>query len=334
MERAATTASSLEVEQDSDNINRTQSMPSYHIGGAEAQTRYEAASKLSNDPPLSRVNTLGSEEDSMKPKGIDGTCCLPTATVNTLDNGEQEIIATVDGHAKTVTIASVRKYLKLADAGGLSSLPNTKIFDQLSLMGYAITSDKLTSQKGHFSPQWRTYITPTLTQKLFNNIRRATKGYYEEETPLFPTMLAIDQPGQVANEVAFTGVNVVHGGAATTVSSIDARQGGGNIPKSPTMLHHSPLPGGHTHGSDKGSLPLHELMILCIKLSNKAEILETKLNQTKQIYGDAFTKLIKKVKKLEQTIQTSQDRRRAKIVVSNNEENEEDPSKQGRSLIE
>ncbi|GJZ17187.1 putative ribonuclease H-like domain-containing protein [Tanacetum coccineum] len=49
MERAATTASSLEAEQDSD-----------------AQTRFEAASKQSNDPPLLRVNTLGSGEDSMK----------------------------------------------------------------------------------------------------------------------------------------------------------------------------------------------------------------------------------------------------------------------------
>ncbi|GJX02458.1 hypothetical protein Tco_0186371 [Tanacetum coccineum] len=49
MERAATTASSLEAEQDSD-----------------AQTRFEAASKQSNDPPLSRVNTLRSGEDSIK----------------------------------------------------------------------------------------------------------------------------------------------------------------------------------------------------------------------------------------------------------------------------
>nr|GEY97651.1 hypothetical protein [Tanacetum cinerariifolium] len=40
MKRATTTASSLEAEQDS--------------GGAEAQTRFEAASKQSNDPPLSR----------------------------------------------------------------------------------------------------------------------------------------------------------------------------------------------------------------------------------------------------------------------------------------
>ncbi|GJT21694.1 hypothetical protein Tco_0891631 [Tanacetum coccineum] len=49
MERAATTASSLEAEQDND-----------------AQTRFEAASKQYNDLPLLRVNTLGSGEDSMK----------------------------------------------------------------------------------------------------------------------------------------------------------------------------------------------------------------------------------------------------------------------------
>ncbi|GJZ56046.1 hypothetical protein Tco_0611239 [Tanacetum coccineum] len=40
------------------------------------------------------------------------------------------------------------------------------------------------------------------------------------------------------------------------------------------------------------------------------------------------------MKKLEQTIKTSQARRRAKVVISNDEEAEEDPSNQGRSLIE
>ncbi|GKB00530.1 putative ribonuclease H-like domain-containing protein [Tanacetum coccineum] len=49
MERVPTTASSLEVEQDSD-----------------AQTRFETTSKQSNNSPLSRVNTLGSGEDNMK----------------------------------------------------------------------------------------------------------------------------------------------------------------------------------------------------------------------------------------------------------------------------
>ncbi|GKB87866.1 hypothetical protein Tco_0960138 [Tanacetum coccineum] len=52
-----------------------------------------------------------------------------------------------------------------------------------------------------------------------------------------------------------------------------------------------------------------------------------------RVYGNAYTKLILKEKKLEKTIKTSQARRRAKIVVSNDEEDEEDSSKQGRSLI-
>ncbi|GJW01969.1 putative ribonuclease H-like domain-containing protein [Tanacetum coccineum] len=89
IERAATTASSLEAEQDSGNINRTQFMATLNeyfphrtgsgsgprcqdtiLGDAEAQIRFEAASKQSNDPPLLRVNTLGSGEDNMKLKEL------------------------------------------------------------------------------------------------------------------------------------------------------------------------------------------------------------------------------------------------------------------------
>ncbi|GKA22882.1 hypothetical protein Tco_0708844 [Tanacetum coccineum] len=53
----------LKAEQDSGSGPRCQDTI---LGGAEAQSRFEAASKQSNDPPLSRVNTLGSGEDSMK----------------------------------------------------------------------------------------------------------------------------------------------------------------------------------------------------------------------------------------------------------------------------
>ncbi|GKD30188.1 hypothetical protein Tco_1240966 [Tanacetum coccineum] len=63
MERAITTASSLDAEQDSG------SGPRCHVtilGDADAQTRIEAASKQSNDPPLLRGYTLGSGKDSMK----------------------------------------------------------------------------------------------------------------------------------------------------------------------------------------------------------------------------------------------------------------------------
>ncbi|GJS90415.1 hypothetical protein Tco_0773051 [Tanacetum coccineum] len=76
-----------------------------------------------------------------------------TASARTLDNGEIELIATVDGQEKTITEASVRRHLKLADADGISTLLTTKIFEKLALMGYVTDSDKLTFQKGHFSPQ-------------------------------------------------------------------------------------------------------------------------------------------------------------------------------------
>ncbi|GJW79773.1 hypothetical protein Tco_0143748 [Tanacetum coccineum] len=102
------------------------------------------------------------------------------------------------------------------------------------------------------------------------------------------------------------------------------------------MPDDSPLPGGHTTGSVEGGMTLHELTILCTKLSHKVENLETELKQTKQTYGVAFTKIIKKVKKLEQTVKTSQARRRTQIIASHDEEDSvaEDPSKQGRSMIE
>ncbi|GJV14900.1 hypothetical protein Tco_1360223 [Tanacetum coccineum] len=93
MERTATTASSLEAEQDSGNINRTQSIATLNepspqgtgsgsgprcqdtiLGDAEAQTRFETASKQSNDPPLSRVNTLGSGEDRLQLKEFMDLC--------------------------------------------------------------------------------------------------------------------------------------------------------------------------------------------------------------------------------------------------------------------
>ncbi|GKF30773.1 hypothetical protein Tco_0100571, partial [Tanacetum coccineum] len=63
MERVATTASSLDAEKDTGSGPRCQNTI---LGGVAAQTRFETISKQSNNPPLLRVNTLGSGEDNMK----------------------------------------------------------------------------------------------------------------------------------------------------------------------------------------------------------------------------------------------------------------------------
>ncbi|GJY12896.1 hypothetical protein Tco_0382205 [Tanacetum coccineum] len=75
-------------------------------------------------------------------------------------------------------------------------------------------------------------------------------------------------------------------------------------------------------------------MDLCTSLSKKVEGLEPELKQTKQTYSTALTKLILRVKKLEQIMKASKSKRRVRVVESDDEEVLEDPSKQGRSLIE
>ncbi|GJT08954.1 hypothetical protein Tco_0843416 [Tanacetum coccineum] len=123
--------------------------------------------------------------------------------------------------------------------------------------------------------------------------------------------------------------------AATTVTSLDTGQGSGNINKTPSMPYDSPLLRGHTLRSDEGRMQQHELMDLVIKLPDRYEALETDLRQTKKVYSDAFTRLIKKVKKLEQTVKTIQARRRLIVVISDDaEDNLEDSSKQGRMIEE
>ncbi|GJX62286.1 hypothetical protein Tco_0295186, partial [Tanacetum coccineum] len=63
MERDATAASSSEAKQDSGSGPRCQDTI---LGDVDAQTRFETTSKQSNNPLLSKFNTFGSGEDSMK----------------------------------------------------------------------------------------------------------------------------------------------------------------------------------------------------------------------------------------------------------------------------
>ncbi|GKB95274.1 hypothetical protein Tco_0981411 [Tanacetum coccineum] len=99
-----------------------------------------------------------------------------TTTARTRDNGEVELKATIDGQAKTLSEASLRRHLKLENNDGVTSLPNSEIFEQLALMG-------------HLQPHTRTYAARSLNNKVFSNMKRVTRGYSGVEVPLFPTML-------------------------------------------------------------------------------------------------------------------------------------------------
>nr|GEY25887.1 hypothetical protein [Tanacetum cinerariifolium] len=78
--------------------------------------------------------------------------------------------------------------------------------------------------------------------------------------------------------------------------------------------------------------PHLELTALCTTLLDRVLALETNLRQTKKVYGTAYIKLIMLVKKLEKTVKSNQARGRTKVVVSDDEEDSEDSSKQGRMI--
>ncbi|GKC61452.1 putative ribonuclease H-like domain-containing protein [Tanacetum coccineum] len=64
------------------------------------------------------------------------------------------IVATIDGAQYTISEASVRSNLQLADEGGLSNLTDPEIYAGLTHIGYQIEGH-LTFWKNRFSPQWR-----------------------------------------------------------------------------------------------------------------------------------------------------------------------------------
>ncbi|GKA20063.1 hypothetical protein Tco_0699978 [Tanacetum coccineum] len=155
MERATTTASSLDAEQDSD-----------------AQTRFETTFKRSNDPPLSRGYTLGSGEDNMKLLELMELCTKLSDLDNTVTaaelltivrhnlvlpvqviiaegdsintsiqakaktvNGKRQLQALVDKKKVIITETSIISDLYLEDAGGTDCLPTATIFKELARIG-------------------------------------------------------------------------------------------------------------------------------------------------------------------------------------------------------
>ncbi|GKE47328.1 hypothetical protein Tco_1478586 [Tanacetum coccineum] len=167
-------------------------------------------------------------------------------------------------------------------------------------------------------------------------MKRASKGYFGVITPLFKTMLVqhqADEPSiQASHETSplrITSSPLLSPQAHPSTSQLQTT----HVAEEATQMpHESPLQSVHSLRCDEGSLSLNELMVLCTLLSKNVKSLESELHQTKQTYSTAFTKLIKRVKKLEHTIKTSQARRSFKVVLSDDEEEAEDPSKQGRKI--
>ncbi|GJZ39909.1 hypothetical protein Tco_0586472 [Tanacetum coccineum] len=184
-------------------------------------------------------------------------------------------------------------------------------------------------QKRHLLPHTRTYAAHSLTNKVFRNMKRVSRGYSGVEFPLFPTMLTAPEtsPSRITSSPSLSpepSLSPQHIPiSAPSTSQPPNTQPTPNAEEAVPTSHESPL--------YSRSLSLNELTVLCTTLSKKVEYFQNDLKQTKLTYGAAFTKLILRVKKLEHKVKTSKSRRKSRLILS---DDEEDSSKQERKIFE
>nr|GEV24656.1 hypothetical protein [Tanacetum cinerariifolium] len=289
MKRVTTIACSLKAEQDSGNINRTQFMATLNeplpqgtgsgsglmcqvtiLGGVEAQTRFEAASKQSNDAPLSR-----------------GTACLPNDTIF------------VELARMSSTMASTIIYL----ANNRKFIFSKYIFDNMVkhleggvkfLMFPRFLQVFLDKQVKGVDKHKEIYVMSSHTKNIFANIRRQRQGFSGNVTPLFETMMVIAQE-EVGKGLGLY-IDSHHTPTDNQPSSskpqkkikpkrkqrqvAEVHSPSSKIPIEESVLTPSndPLPNG------EDSIQLNELMIFCTSLQQQVLDLEkAKIIQAKEI---------------------------------------------------
>ncbi|GJU07143.1 putative ribonuclease H-like domain-containing protein [Tanacetum coccineum] len=250
MERVATTVSSLEAEHDS-----------------EAQTRFEAASKQSNNPPLSRVNTLGSGEDNMKLNELMELCTKlsdsfwATAKVKTV-NGERQLQALVDKKKVIIIETSIRSDLNLEDAGGTDCLPTATIFEELARMGAK------TNAWNEFSSTMASAIICLATNQKFNLSKYIFNAMKKQSRRKQRKDIEVSQSSASTEPMTEKETNE----ESVPTQSYDPSQSG------------------------EDRMQLHELMNLCTKLSDRVLALET-IKTTQALEIASLKSRVKKLKK-------------------------------------
>ncbi|GJV00927.1 hypothetical protein Tco_1330197 [Tanacetum coccineum] len=170
-------------------------------------------------------------------------------------------------------------------------------------------------------------------------MKRVSKGYSGVITPLFDTMLVQHQgeepfiqttpetsPSKITSSPSLSSHHTSISAPSTSQPPITPTE------EAALMPYESPLHSIHSLGCDERSMQQHELMDLVTKLTDRIGVLEKDLQQTKKTYSTTLTRLILRVKKLDKNVKTVKAMRKARIVISEDEDAIEDSSKQGRKI--
>nr|GEU67521.1 retrovirus-related Pol polyprotein from transposon TNT 1-94 [Tanacetum cinerariifolium] len=262
--------------------------------------------------PSIGVNTYRCDEDSLELKELMVFFVqfvlrkmeLELLVVKTV-NDQVRVQALIDAKRVNIKETSIRHTIKLDDEEGTSCLANDEIFTGLANMGYEKIYDKLTFYKAFFSPQWSTmastiiciaanqkfnfsrdishhqdiYDNPSLTKKVFANMKRVGTSFFGVITPLFENMLvpAAEEVGQAQDDVSIP----TEPSTSKPYKKHKSKKQKPIAPKvpspKPSPEHQLPSPSNDPILTTKDSLKLQELMDLCTRLSNKVLDLESKV---------------------------------------------------------
>ncbi|GJV18254.1 hypothetical protein Tco_1363577 [Tanacetum coccineum] len=136
-------------------------------------------------------------------------------------------------------------------------------------------------QKHQFQQHTRTYHVPSLTMKVFSNMKKPTKGFSGQEVALFPTMLDDPEPSTSPSRITSSPSPSPTQPSPTQPSPTQPSSTQPGPEHQLTTPHDSPLHVVHLHGSDKGSLKLQELMNLVTTLSDMIGIMEARVPHLK-----------------------------------------------------
>ncbi|GJR97935.1 hypothetical protein Tco_0270109 [Tanacetum coccineum] len=241
-----------------------------------------------------------------------------TATASTLADGTLELRATIDTLKYTITEASVRSKLQLADASGISMFPNTEIFEgmgNISTMGlYMFGKLLLLDQSARRNSSAEDQPSSSALLAISSHPPVISVTLASEPTPVAEPTTHHTSPFFFFTEPDMNKLSHLEQHHVNTKPL---------SPRQETEVPQSQDP-THPHVPEARTMTVEDLLHLVPNLITKVDSLETELKQTKLTMGKAIVKLVKKVKKLEAIL------KRRHVVLTDSED--EEPEDQGRII--
>ncbi|GJR24644.1 putative reverse transcriptase, RNA-dependent DNA polymerase [Tanacetum coccineum] len=224
-----------------------------------------------------------------------------TATASTLADGTLELRATIDTLEYTITKASIRSKLQLADASGIYMLPNTEIFEGMGNMG------PKSGGWDQFGSNLATALICLSTGRIYNfsklifngmifgNMKRGFRGVPRPLLPAMLTVVAMDQSAGQADQAVNQPSPSKPLPSSSHPSVISATTESEPTPETKVAQSQDPT---HPHVAEERTMTVDDLLQLVPKLITKVDSLDR--TKAAEVDQEKHLELVKKGRNLQE----------------------------------